>query len=57
MKKPTTAVCGAPLRQGAEGSRKRGSQPITCMLEPGHQGNHVAWTKTAKFTWQGYRTA
>ena len=57
MKKPTTPVCAAPLRQGAEGSRKRGSQPITCMLEPGHQGNHVAWTKTAKFTWQDYRTA
>jgi hypothetical protein len=24
------------------------------MLEPNHEGNHVAWTKTAKFTWQDF---
>jgi hypothetical protein len=44
-------VCGAPLIEGAEHRKKLGWRKVSCDLAPGHQGNHMARTKTAFFQW------
>ena len=31
--------------------KKLGLHPVRCELEPGHEGNHRARTKTATFEW------
>lgn len=51
MKSISSLQCNAPMLEGEEVRKSLKFKRVKCGLDPGHEGNHLARTKIATFTW------
>lgn len=43
--------CNVAMHPGEEVRKRLKWKPVRCQLDPGHEGNHMAHTKQARFEW------